>query len=57
MNEHKIAEYRAAAAKCREWAAQEVTHETKLRWQKIAEDWTRMADDLERKLNPPGSGN
>ena len=57
MHEQKIAEYRAAAAACKGRADADPNKSTAARWLKVAEEWVRMADDLERKLNPPHSGN
>ena len=57
MHENKIAEYRAAAAVCIARANSDSNKSASARWLKIAADWNRMADELELKLNPPGSGN
>ena len=54
MHEDKIAEYRAAAAICISRANSDSNKSAADRWLKVAADWTRMADELERKLNPPG---
>jgi hypothetical protein len=48
----KIAEYRAAAASCMQWAEQAPNEAMVQRWRNLAEDWTRMADNLERSENP-----
>jgi hypothetical protein len=52
MQESKIAEYRAQAADCRARAELEPNKTTAARWLMVAEEWTRMADDLERSLHP-----
>ena len=57
MNEDKIAEYRAEAAVCISRAEMDTNKTTVLKWRSLAEEWTRKADELERKLNPPNSGN
>ena len=50
MREDKITEYRVQAAACKEKAESEPNKFTAVRWQKVADEWTRMADELERKL-------
>ena len=45
MHEIKIAQYRAEAEVC--------TSPTSARWLKVTADWTRMAEELEAKINPP----
>ena len=57
VHEGKIAEYRAAAAACMARAVGDPNKSTAARWLKVAEEWTRMADELERRMNPPDSGN
>ena len=57
MQENKIAEYRAEAAICIARANSDSNKSAAARWLKIAADWNRMADELERKLTPPRSGN
>lgn len=57
MHEQKIAEYRAAATSCKAWADAEPNKSTAARWLKVAQEWTRMADELERKLNQPNPEN
>jgi hypothetical protein len=52
MHESKIAEYRAQAAVCRARADLDPNKSTAARWLKVAEEWIRMADELERKENP-----
>lgn len=56
MHEKKISEYRAAAAACKAWADADPNKTTAARWLKVADEWTRMADDLERQLRPPPDG-
>ena len=53
MHEDKIAEYRAEAAVCISRANSDSNKLAAARWLKLAADWTRMADGLETKLNPP----
>jgi hypothetical protein len=57
MHENKIAEYRAAAAACKARADADPNKSTAARWLKVAEEWNRMADELERNLDPPTDGN
>jgi hypothetical protein len=52
MQEAKIAEYRAEAAVCRARAKLDANKSTSQRWFKVAEEWSRMADELERRDNP-----
>ena len=52
MDEFKIAEYRAQAAACRTRAELEPNKSTATRWLKVAAEWSRMADELERKGKP-----
>jgi hypothetical protein len=52
MHEDKIAEYRAQAADCKARAELEPNKTTSARWLKVADEWFRMADDLERRLYP-----
>jgi hypothetical protein len=52
MHEGKIAEYRASASACRARAAADPNKFTAARWLKVAEEWNRMADELERRDNP-----
>ena len=52
MNEAKIAEYRAAATDCRAQAAAEPNKSTAARWRQVAEEWDRMAKEVERLLPP-----
>ena len=48
--EAKIAEYRAAAAACARWAeSDEISEATRLRWRKLADEWTSSAEEVERK--------
>jgi hypothetical protein len=49
MHENKIAEYRAQAAACKAKAESESNKSTAARWQKVADEWIRMANDLERQ--------
>ena len=46
-----FAQYRAEATGCLERARKEPNKATAERWQKIAEEWFRMADELERKIH------
>ena len=50
-----IAQYRAEAAACIERANLEQNKTTAARWVKIAEEWSRMADVLERITKPAKS--
>lgn len=44
----KISEYRAAAAGCIKWAeAEGINEATRLRWRKLADQWTQFAEELE----------
>lgn len=52
MNESKIAEYRAQAAACIALANLNANKSTSGRWLKVAEEWTRLADALERRNEP-----
>lgn len=52
MHENKIAEYRAAAATCKARADADPNKSTAARWLKVAEEWSRMAEELERRENP-----
>ena len=52
MHEAKIAEYRAQAAACKARAEADPNKFTAARWLKVAEEWTRMADELERRTKP-----
>jgi hypothetical protein len=45
-----IAQYRAEAAVCMEWANNERNKATAARWLKTADEWNRMADELEQKI-------
>lgn len=54
MHESKIAEYRAQAEACKTRAELDPNKSTAARWLKVAEEWTRMADELERRLYPKG---
>jgi hypothetical protein len=47
----KIAEYRAQASACRTRAGAEANKSTAARWLKVADEWTCMADELERRHN------
>ena len=49
MNEAKIAEYRAEAAACAARAAEEYDIESKTRWTRLAQDWSKLADNLAGK--------
>ena len=53
MHEAKISEYRAEAAICISRANSDSNKSTSARWRKVAADWTRMADELERRENRP----
>ena len=53
MHENKIAQYRAEASVCNSRANSDSNKSTSARWLKVAADWTRMADELERRENPP----
>jgi hypothetical protein len=58
MHEKKIAEYRAAAAACVRWAeSDEISETTRLRWRKLADEWTRSAEEIERKQLAQSTGN
>ena len=52
MQEAKIAEYRAEAAVCRARAELDANKSTSQRLLTVAEEWSRMADELERRDNP-----
>ena len=52
MHEAKIAEYRAEASACRARAERDTNKSTAARWLKVAEEWSRMADELECRDNP-----
>jgi hypothetical protein len=52
MHEDKIEEYRAQAADCKARAELESDKTVSARWLKVAEEWFRMADNLERRLYP-----
>jgi len=52
MHEAKIAEYRVEAAACKARAEADANKSTAARWLKVAEEWTGMADELERRENP-----
>ena len=53
MNKDKIAKYRAAAAACKVRAD---AHPSKSHsWLDVAVEWTRMADELESKLDACGN--
>lgn len=47
----KIAEYRTQASACRARAEKEANKSTAARWLKVADEWARMADELERRHN------
>jgi hypothetical protein len=55
MHESKISEYRAEAAACKSKAEADTNTTTAARWLNVADEWTRMADDLERALYPPAN--
>ena len=52
MDEFKIAEYRDQAVACRARADSDPNKSTATRWLKVAAEWSRMADELERKGKP-----
>lgn len=52
MHETTIAEYRAQAAACTAQAELDANKSSVARWHKVAEEWSRMADELERRESP-----
>lgn len=52
MHKFKIAEYRTEAAKCVARAKLDNNKSSAARWLKVADEWTRMADELERANLP-----
>lgn len=52
MHEDKIAQYRVEAAICISRANADSNKSSAARWLKVAADWPRMADELERRENP-----
>jgi hypothetical protein len=56
MHEDKIAHYRAEAATCIVRADMDTNRITATRWRRLAEEWTRMADELESR-NPKSGPN
>ena len=52
MQDPKIAEFRTEAAACRARAERDANKSTAARWLKVAEEWSRMADELERPIKP-----
>ena len=52
MADDRITQYRAQAASCLIQANLDQNKSTASRWIKIAEEWNRMADELERIRKP-----
>jgi hypothetical protein len=52
MYENRIAQYRAEAAICIARANGDPNKSTSARWLKVADEWTRMADELESRIDP-----
>ena len=50
MQQENIAKYRAEAEACLTRADLEQNKTTAARWVKLAEEWFRMADELERRI-------
>ena len=52
VSDQDIARYKNKAEECRQQAEKSLSSLDKESWLRLAEDWTKMAQEVERRLRP-----